>query len=357
MQRIGVAGIGKISGVYLDNLTRMFNKRVKLTALCDVVFERAEKAAADYHVKAYNHLDEMLKADVDIVLNLSPPLYHFDIAFASIKAGKHVYNEKPLCAKREEAALLLKTAAQKSLRVGSAPDTFLGAGLQTCRKLIGGGWIGRPVAAAAFMMNRGPEHWHPSPEFFYKQGGGPMFDVGPYYLTALVNLLGPIARVSGSAKMSSPTRIITGESLNGAIINVEVPTHVAGTLEFACGAVGTIITSFDVHSHTLPCMEIYGTEGTLRVPDPNTFDGPVYVKRFREEEWSQIPLINSYTEDCRGLGVTEMAEAIKQGRPHRASAELAYHVLDVMHGIHEAAADGKYRVIKGLGDNHADNDR
>jgi predicted dehydrogenase len=342
MLRIGVAGIGKISGVYLDNLTGMFSKRVKLTALCDVIFERAEKAAADYKAKAYRTLDEMLNADVDIVLNLSQPKYHFDIALASIEAGKHVYNEKPLCTKREEAIILLKAAAKKKVRVGGAPDTFLGAGIQTCRKLIDDGRIGRPVAAAAFMMNHGPEDWHPAPEFFYKQGGGPMFDVGPYYLTALVHLLGPVARVSGSAKISSPERTITSEPLKGAIINVEVPTHVAGVLEFADCAIGTIITSFDIYSHTLPCMEIYGTEGTLRVPDPNTFGGPVYLKRFREEEWSQIPLINNYTEDCRGLGVTEMAEAIEQGCPHRASAELAYHVLDVMHGIHEAAETGKY---------------
>ena len=342
MLRIGVAGIGKISGVYLDNLTGMFGKRVRLTALCDVIFERTEKAASDYHAKAYKTLDEMLGADVDMVLNLSQPKYHFEIALASVKAGKHVYNEKPLCAKREEAAELLKAAAEKKVRVGGAPDTFLGAGIQTCSKLIDEGCIGSPVAATAFMMSHGPEHWHPSPEFFYKQGGGPMFDVGPYYLTALVHLLGPIARVSGSAKISSPTRLITSEPLNGAIINVEVPTHVAGVLEFAGGAVGTIITSFDVYSHTLPCMEIYGTEGTLRVPDPNTFGGPVYLWRFREEEWSQIPLINGYTEDCRGLGVTEMAEAIEQGRPHRACAELACHVLDIMHGIHEAAAEGRY---------------
>jgi len=342
MQRVGVAGIGKISGVYLDNLTGMFGKKVKLTALCDVISERAEKAAADYHAKAYRNLDEMLGADVDIVLNLSQPKYHFEIALASVKAGKHIYNEKPLCTKREEAAELLKSAAKKKVRVGCAPDTFLGAGIQTCRKLIDDGRIGNPVAATAFMMNHGPENWHPSPEFFYKQGGGPMFDVGPYYLTALAHLLGPVARVSGSAKISAPTRVITSEPLKGAVINVEVPTHVAGVLEFEGGAIGTIITSFDVYSHTLPCMEIYGTEGTLRVPDPNTFGGPVYLRRFNEDEWSQIPLINTYTEDCRGLGVTEMAEAIEQGRPHRASAELAYHVLDVMHGIHEAAKTERY---------------
>jgi len=346
MLRIGVAGIGKISGIYLDNLTGMFGKRVKLAAVCDIVFERAEKAAADYQVKAYKSLDEMLNADVDIVLNLSQPQYHFDIALASLKAGKHVYNEKPLCVKREDAVVLLNAAAEKKVRVGGAPDTFLGAGIQTCRKLIDEGRIGSPVAATAFMMNHGPEHWHPAPEFFYKPGGGPMFDVGPYYLTALVSLLGVVARVSGSAKTGSATRIITSEPLKGAIINVEVPTHVTGILEFSGGAVGTIITSFDVYSHTLPCMEIYGTEGTLRVPDPNTFGGPVCLRRFREEEWSQIPLINSYVEDSRGLGVTEMAEAIEEDRPHRASAELAFHVLDIMHGIHEAAETGKYYVTK-----------
>jgi len=347
MLSIGIAGIGKISGVYLNNLTGMFRNRVKLTALCDIVFERAEKAAADYHVKAYRTLDEMLGADVDIVLNLSQPRYHFDIALASVKAGRHVYNEKPLCAKRKEADELLKAAAEKNVRVGGAPDTFLGAGLQTCRKLIDDGRIGNPVAATAFMMNHGPEHWHPSPEFFYKQGGGPVFDMGPYYLTALVSLLGPVARVCGSARISSPTRLITSEPLNGAVINVEVPTHVAGVLEFSGGAIGTIINSFDVYSHTLPCIEIYGTEGTLRVPDPNTFGGPVCLKRFRENDWPQMPLINDYTENCRGLGVTEMAEAIEEGRPHRASAELAYHVLDIMHGIYEAAETGKYYQVAG----------
>ena len=346
MQRIGVAGIGKISGIYLDNLTGMFGKRVKLAAVCDIISERAEEAAAQYHAKACGSLDEMLDSDIDIVLNLSQPRYHFDIALASVKAGKHVYNEKPLCTRREDADVLLKAAEEKKVRVGGAPDTFLGAGLQTCRKLIDDGWIGTPAAAAAFMMNHGPEHWHPAPDFFYKQGGGPMFDVGPYYISALVNLLGPVARVSGSAKIVSPARLITSEPLNGSVINVEVPTHVTGVLDFSGGAVGTIITSFDVYSHTLPCIEIYGTEGTLRVPDPNTFGGPVYVSRFREEGWYQIPLINSYTEDSRGLGITEMAEAIEAGRPHRASAEFAYHVLDIMHGIHEASASGKYYKLK-----------
>jgi predicted dehydrogenase len=346
MQRIGIAGIGNISKIYLDNLTGMFGKRVKLTAVCDIISERAEKAASEYHVKAYKSVGEMLKADVDIVLNLTQPKFHYEVAMASVKAGKHVYNEKPLCVKREEAAELQKTAAENNVRVGGAPDTFLGAGLQTCRKLVDDGWIGRPVAAAAFLMSHGPEHWHPAPEFLYKQGGGPMFDMGPYYLTALVSLLGPVARVSGSAIKGSPTRLITSEPLNGTVIDVEVPTHIAGVLDFTGGAVGTMIISFDVYSHTLPCIEIYGTEGTMRVPDPNTFGGPVYIKRFREEEWSQIPLVKDYAQNSRGLGVTEMAEAIEAGRPHRASAELTSHVLDIMHGIHDASESGRYYKIK-----------
>jgi predicted dehydrogenase len=235
---------------------------------------------------------------------------------------------------------------KSNVRVGNAPDTFLGAGIQTCRKLIDDGWIGDPVAAAAFLVNRGPEHFHPNPEFYYKKGGGPMFDMGPYYLTALVNLLGPIVRISGSAKKNFVKRTITSEPFYGKVIDVEVPTHITGTLDFASGAVGTIITSFDVYSHTLPCIEIYGSEGTLRAPDPDTFGGPVYVKRFREKQWSEIPLIKNYPENSRGLGIVDMAEAIVEGRPHRASGELAFHILEVMHGIHIASKSGQYYAVK-----------
>jgi predicted dehydrogenase len=173
-----------------------------------------------------------------------------------------------------------------------------------------------------------------------------MFDMGPYYITALVNLLGPVTRVSGSARISIPTRTITSQYQYGTLVNVEVPTHIAGVLDFTSGPIGTLITSFDVYSHSMPCIEIYGTEGTLKVPDPNTFGGPVFVKRFRENEWHSIPLLKNYSENSRGLGITEMAEAIEEGRPHRASAELTFHVLDIMHGIHDASASGKYYKIK-----------
>ena len=355
MQRIGIAGIGKISGIYLDNLTGMFSRRVKVTAVTDIIADRAKKAAEDYKIKAFSSFDEMINSgELDIVLNLTLPQFHYELAMASVNAGKHVYNEKPLCVKREEGLRLLKAAADKKLRIGGAPDTFLGPGIQTCRKLIDDGWIGRPVAASAFMLNHGPEHWHPAPEFFYKAGGGPMFDMGPYYLTALINLLGPVSRVSGSAQKGQAERLITSEPLNGAIINVEIPTHVAGVLDFSCGAVGVIVTSFDVWSSSMPCIEIYGTEGTLQVPDPNCFRGEVRVRRFRDENWSQIPLvmpepdntnindIRNSLNNLRGIGITDMAEAIEDGRRHRASAEMTFHVLDIMHCIHEASAAGKY---------------
>jgi predicted dehydrogenase len=348
IQRIGIVGIGTISGIYLKNLTGMFRKRVRVSAVTNRTRERAEAAAEEYHIPhVFGSPDELLNSpEVDIVLNLTQPPNHYAVALAAVKAGKHVYNEKPLCARREEARELLETATANKVRVGGAPDTFLGAGIQTCRKLIDDGWIGKPIAASAFMVCHGHEHWHPNPEFYYKTGGGPMFDMGPYYLTALVSLLGPIARVSGSAKKSFETRIITSEPLNGTEIQVDVPTHIAGTLDFAGGAVGTIITSFDGYRHTLPAIEIYGTEGSLRVPDPNSFGGPVYVSRFHAEAWSEIPLLKDYADNSRGLGLTDMAEAISEGRPHRASGELAYHVLEVMHGIHDASAQGTYYNLK-----------
>jgi predicted dehydrogenase len=346
-KRIGIVGCGNISGIYFTNLTKMFGKRIQVTALTDLIPERAEKASEEYKIPYIKKTDDLINSpDVDIILNITEPYNHYGVALSAVKAGKHVYDEKPLCGKREDAQEVLKIAAEKKLRVGGAPDTFMGAGIQTCRKLIDDGWIGSPVAATAFMVCHGHEHWHPGPEFYYKQGGGPMFDMGPYYLTAIVSLLGPIARVSGSAKKSFDTRTITSEPLNGKVINVDIPTHIAGVMDFVNGAVGTIITSFDVYSHTLPWIEIYGSEGSLRVPDPNTFGGPVFVSRFMGNTWSEIPLLKNFPQNSRGLGITDMAEAIAEDRPHRASAEMTYHVLDVMHGFHDASATGKYYDVK-----------
>jgi predicted dehydrogenase len=347
---VGVIGTGKISGIYLSNLTGRFSGKVTVSAVADLFKDKAEAAAAQFHIPRVLTVDELLSSpDVDIVLNLTQPATHYGVAMKAIAAGKHVYGEKPLCVTREDASALLAAADAKKLRVGCAPDTFLGAGIQTCRRLIDEGWIGKPVAAVGFMLNRGPEHWHPAPEFYYKTGGGPLFDMGPYYLTALVSLLGPVTRVSGSAQKGLSQRVISSEPLKGTVIDVDVPTHIAGTLDFACGVTASLITSFDVYSHHLPELEIYGTEGTIQVPDPNFYKGPVLYKRGRAEAWSEIPLLSDFSDDSRGLGVVDMAEAIQAGTPHKASGKMAYHVLDLMHGIHDASVSGKYYEVKSSG--------
>ena len=202
--------------------------------------------------------------------------------------------------------------------------------------------MGEPVAATAFMTGHGHESWHPDPDFYYQPGGGPMFDMGPYYLTALVVLLGPIRRVTGSARITFPERTITSQPRRGAKIQVNTPTHVAGVMDFASGAVGTVITSFDVWAAQLPRIEIYGSEGSLSVPDPNGFGGPVRIRRPGATEWSEIPLTHAYAKQSRGLGVADMACALRSGRPHRASGELAYHVLDAMHAFHDASREGRH---------------
>ncbi len=314
-----------------------------ITAVADLIRARAEEQAELYQITRVLSTDEMLDdPSIDIILNLTTPDAHAEIAFQALNAGKSVYNEKPLAITREDGKKMLSLAKQKGLLVGGAPDTFLGGGLQTCRKLIDDGWIGSPVAATAFMLCHGHESWHPDPEFYYKEGGGPMFDMGPYYLTALISLMGPVKRVTGSTRVTFPTRTITSEPKYGQVISVDVPTHVAGILEFKSGAIATIITSFDVWDHQLPCIEIYGTAGSLGVPDPNTFGGPVKVRRPGVDNWAEMPLTHGYAENSRSLGLADMAYALRTGRPQRASGELCHHVLDIMHAIHEASDQGRH---------------
>jgi predicted dehydrogenase len=280
--------------------------------------------------------------EISIVVNLTVPKAHAKVAFKAVKAGKSVHNEKPLTITRREGQKLLQLAKEKNVLVGSAPDTFMGAGIQTCRKLIDDGVIGKPVAATAFMMCPGHESWHPDPEFYYEVGGGPMFDMGPYYLTALASLLGPVKRVTGSAQISFAERLITSEKKNGKVVKVDVPTHIAGVMDFAGGAVGTIITSFDVQAHSLPCIEIYGSEGSMQVPDPNGFGGPVRIRKKGDLDWRDVSLTHSYAQNSRGIGVADMAYALQSGQPNRAGGELAYHVLDVMHAFHDASKKGRH---------------
>lgn len=344
--KIGIIGCGKISGIYLENCKRF--PLVQVTACADLDMERARETADKYGIAKACSVDELL-ADpgIDLVINLTIPAAHADICLRAIAAGKHVYVEKPLAVTREEGQQLLQAAKEKGVLLGSAPDTFLGGGIQTCVKLIDDGWIGQPVAATAFMLNRGHEHWHPDPEFFYARGGGPMFDMGPYYLTALVALLGPIRRITGSTKLSFPERTILSEKKRGQTIRVEVPTHVTGVMDFANGAVGTVITSFDnFGGHQLPHIEIYGSLGTLSVPNPNAFGGPVLLRRHDRKEFMEIPLTHPYTDNSRGLGVLDMAYAIRGGRACRASGELAYHVLEAMHAFHDASDEGKHYLMQ-----------
>lgn len=342
---IGIIGCGVISTVYLKNLTKLFSV-TEVKAVADLVPEKAQKQAREFGIEKACTVDELLAdPEIRMVINLTIPKAHAAVSLAILEAGKNVYIEKPLAVTREEGQAILKKAGEKGLKVGCAPDTFMGAGIQTCIKLINDGWIGRPVAVTAFRASRGHETWHPDPAFYYQTGGGPLFDIGPYYLTALVALLGPVARVTASAGISYPQRVITSEPKRGQIINVEVPTHVAGVMDFKSGVIGTVIQSFDIWNSNLPKIEIYGSEGTLSVPDPNKFGGTILLSRAGQSEWKEMPYTHGYAENSRGLGAADMARAIACGRKHRAGGELAYHVLDIMNGFYEASGEGKHVTL------------
>ena len=342
--KVGVIGCGNISGAYFKGCKPY--DILDVVACADLMMERAEAKAEEFGIPKACSVEELLgDPEIQIVVNLTVPKVHAEVNLAAIEAGKHVHCEKPFAIERADGGKVLEAAREKRVLVGGAPDTFLGGGIQTCRKLLDDGWIGEPVAAAAFMAGRGPESWHPAPDFFYQKGGGPMLDMGPYYLTALINLLGPVKRVTGSARISFRERVITNEGRYGERIPVEIPTHITGVVDFSGGPVATLMMSFDVWSHTLPRIEVYGSEGSLSVPDPNCFDGPVRVRRAGDDSWSEVPLTHS-PDVSRGIGVADMAYALIYGRPHRASGELAYHVLDVMQSFEEASTTGRHVAVK-----------
>ncbi len=338
---IGIIGCGQISSIYMQAPATF--DILNIIACADIDMEKARTQAKRFSIPKVCTVEELLTdPEVEIVLNLTIPRVHAEIGLAAIEAGKSAYGEKPLGVNLDQGKALLNAAHTKGMRVGCAPDTFLGGGIQTCIKLINDGQIGKPVAATAFMMNHGPENWHLDPDFYYQPGGGPLFDMGPYYLTALIALIGPVRRVTGSTQITVLERTITSRLKYGTKITVNTPTHLVGVLDFANGAVGTIITSFDVWSHHLPRLEVYGTEGTLSAPDPNTFGGPVFIRRAEESEWREVNLSHGYAKNSRGIGLADMAYAIWARRPHRASGEMAYHVLDIIQSIHEASAQGRH---------------
>lgn len=339
---IGIVGIGAISGIYLENITKRFTD-MEIVGVCDLVSERAQGAVEKYGIpKQYADMHELFAdPSVEIVLNLTRPYEHFEVSKAALEAGKHVYSEKPLAACLDEGRALVKLAQEKGLLLGGAPDTFMGAGIQTCRKLIDNGYIGEPVGAAGFMICRGHESWHPDPDFYYQFGGGPLFDMSPYYLTALVNLLGGVKSVYGSAHTSFATRLITSEPHRGETIQVNTPTHINSILEFASGIAGTLITTFDVYGTTPPHIEVYGSEGTLLVPDPNGFGGPIHLVRAEDSTPREIPLMFGYADDSRGLGLADMAKALRTGREFRAPYQQTFHVLEIMDTILQSGREGR----------------
>jgi predicted dehydrogenase len=328
---IGVVGVGTISQQYFEEFPKLPN--LSLTAVADLDLDRAEAVAHGQGVESMS-VDALL-ADprIHAVLNLTIPAAHTEIALRALDAGKHVYGEKPLALATADAAPVLARAAEAGLRVGSAPDTVLGTGIQTARALLDDGRIGTPVGAAVAWSAPGHELWHPSPAFYYQPGGGPLFDMGPYYLTSLVTFFGPVLRVSGAVSRSSRERAVATGPLAGTPIPVEVDTHVTAILEHGNGVISTVTVSFELWETRVPLFEVYGTGGTISVPDPNRFSDTAAIATASDRAWHDVPVAAGYADAGRGVGLADLARAIETGRPHRASGELAFHVLEIMESI------------------------
>lgn len=328
---VGVVGVGNISRQYFAEFPKL--PGLRLEAVADLDSDRAAATAAEQGVRALT-VDELL-ADpgVDAVLNLTIPQAHAQVALRALDAGKHVYGEKPLALATAEAAPVLALAAERGLRVGSAPDTVLGTGVQTARALLDQGRIGTPVAAAVAWSAPGHELWHPAPAFYYQPGGGPLFDMGPYYLTSLVTFFGPVVRVSGVTGRSARERTVATGPLAGTPIAVDVDTHVTAILEHASGVVSTVTVSFEVWATQVPLFEVHGTGGSLAVPDPNQFSAPVLIATADDREFREVPVAAGYADAGRGVGLADLARALETDRPHRASGALAFHVLEIMEAV------------------------
>jgi predicted dehydrogenase len=341
---IGVIGCGVISAAYLK-AAKLF-PILDVRALADLNRDAAEARADEFGLKATSIAELLADPSIEIVVNLTIPKAHVAVGLQAIEAGKHVHSEKPLGVTTEEARKLLAAAEARKLRVGCAPDTFLGGAHQTCRKLIDEGRIGTPIGGTAFFMCPGHERWHPNPDFYYENGGGPMLDMGPYYITALVDFLGPVARVAGVATMMRKERVIGSEPRRGQKIPVETPTHIAGTMEFVSGAAIAIAMSFDVPKHKHKPLEVYGSTGSLLVPDPNFFDGQIEFAT-ASDDWSPIATEHTYADgNYRMIGAADMAHAIRSNRPHRASGALAFHVLEVMEAFERSSKSGGFVTIE-----------
>ena len=338
---VGIIGCGKISQAYFRG-SKAF-KVLNIIACADLDETVAQAKAEENGCQAMTITELLSCPDIQLVINLTIPAAHGTVSLDCLNAGKHVYCEKPLTVDLEEAKAVLELAEKKGLSVGCAPDTFFGTGIQTSREIVDAGQIGKVIGGSAHMLCGGHESWHPNPGFYYLKGGGPVLDMAPYYLTALVNLIGPIKRVSAITSKPREQRIATCEERRGEKLPVEVQTHASGTLEFENGALVSAVFSFDAHAHGHKPIEIYGQEGSLQVPDPNNFGGPVnvYNAQDKDAQWVEAELTRPYSEDMRGIGAADMAQAILNNRPHRASGALAYHVLEVMHAFDKSSESGR----------------
>ncbi|MGR3875676.1 Gfo/Idh/MocA family protein [Streptomyces graminifolii] len=346
---VGVIGAGNISDQYLQNLARFPDLQV--LTIGDLDPDRAKAQAHKYGLPHGGTAAEVLAHDgVHIVVNLTIPAAHADISSQAVAAGKHVWSEKPLAIDRASAKALLDQAAAAGLHIGVAPDTVLGPGLQTARRAIERGDIGQPLSAQTVMQTAGPDAWHPNPEFLFARGAGPLFDMGPYYITTLLNLFGSVERVAAVGSTSRSTRTIRAGERAGTAFGVEVPTHVCALAQFAGGAVSQSVFSFDSPLTRVGIVEVTGTEGTMLLPDPNRFTGEARITRApaaqtdREPVWHTLPPTGP--EAGRGLGVLDMARAIRTGKPYIATGDVGYHVLDILTSIDEAIATGESVRLK-----------
>lgn len=346
--RVGIIGCGAIIAQYLANFRRL--DQIELVAVADLDPARAQAVAEDYDGVRALSVDGLLAADdVDLVLNLTIPAAHAEVALKAIAAGKSVYGEKPLAATTAEARQVLEAAREAGVVVGCAPDTVLGTGIQTARKAIDDGLIGAPISATATMVTPGHERWHPNPDFYYQSGGGPLLDMGPYYVSALVTLLGPVVSVVGAASHTRSERTIGSGPRAGETVPVAVDSHVTGVLAHASGALSTLLMSFDAVKSKSPNIEIHGERGSLAVPDPNHFDGDVQVFALGSDDWQTLPVSAGYVDSGRGFGIADLA-ATAPGSEPRAGGQLAYHVLDVMESMLASARTGSAVQIKSTAD-------
>lgn len=342
--KVGIIGCGNISNTYLKNAARF--KDIELVACSDIKMDIARQKAEEYKIRALT-VDEMLSDEsIEMIINLTIPQAHAEVNMKALNAGKHVYCEKPFALNLNDAAKTIELASKKGLRIGSAPDTFLGAGYQTCRRMIDEGKIGEPIAGTVVMLGRGPEKWHPNAPIFYQKGAGPMFDIGPYYMTALVSLLGPAKSVSAYTSRAFKEREGGAGPYAGKKFKVEAFTHYSGTIEFHNGALINVAVSFDIYRGAHNPVEIYGTEGSMICPDPNTFGGTIKLYQPWMKDWTECNFSHRYSDNSRIFGAADIAASIRSKREQRCSAELARHVLEIMLSFEEASKSGKKYILK-----------